>query len=426
MLPGIGRQHAPARRALDEALLDEIGLDNVLDRIARLGKTRRDRLDANGPAAEVDRDHVEIAPVELVEAETVHMQPRQRLVGDLLRHGFGPRHFRKVSHAPQQAAGDARCAARTPRDLARAGIGHTEPHQPRPAPDDQFQFLDRVEIQPHRNAEAVSQRRGQEPEARGGGNEGEFRQIDLHRARRRPLADDEVELEILHCRIKDFLHRRIEPVDFVDEEHIALLEIGEKRRKVAGFRDDRTGGGAEIDAEFLRHDLRQRGLAEARRPDEEHMVQRLTAILRRLDKDLQIGARLRLPGELVERLRPQSRIHILAAFVGRHQPGSFTHANRSSPLRARVPRQTRRFQPLVADGAENKAPALRTIDRPLMRDGSRFGNHPPAFPSKHLTCQFLEAEADQLGAVGALPAILERRRHRIGSLVARIAEIGER
>ena len=45
----------------------------------------------------------------------------------------------------------------------------------------------------------------------------------LHRARRRPLADDEVELEVLHRRIEDFLDRRIEPVDLVDEQHVARL-----------------------------------------------------------------------------------------------------------------------------------------------------------------------------------------------------------
>ncbi len=87
------------------------------------------------------------------------------------------------------------------------------------------------------------------------------REIDLHRARRRPLADDEVELEVLHRRIKDFLHRRVEPVDLVDEQHVARLEIGEQRGEIAGLGDHRTGGGAEIDAQFARHDLRQRGLA---------------------------------------------------------------------------------------------------------------------------------------------------------------------
>ena len=52
-------------------------------------------------------------------------------------------------------------------------------------------------------------------------------EIDAHRARRRPLADDEVELEVFERRIEDFLDRRIEPVDLVDEQHVAVFEIGE-------------------------------------------------------------------------------------------------------------------------------------------------------------------------------------------------------
>ena len=86
----------------------------------------------------------------------------------------------------------------------------------------------------------------------------------LHRARRRPLADDEVELKILHRRIEDLLDRRGQPVDLVDEQDVARLEIGEQRREIAGARDHRARRRAETDAQLARHDLRQRRLAEAR------------------------------------------------------------------------------------------------------------------------------------------------------------------
>ena len=77
------------------------------------------------------------------------------------------------------------------------------------------------------------------PRAGGGADQRELGEIDLDRARRRPFADDQVELEILHGGIENFLHRRIEPVDLVDEEDVALFEIGEQRRQVAGLGDDR-------------------------------------------------------------------------------------------------------------------------------------------------------------------------------------------
>ena len=55
------------------------------------------------------------------------------------------------------------------------------------------------------------------------------RQVDPHAARRRPLADDDVERAVLHRRIEHLLDHRIEPVDLVDEEHVVGLEIGQQR-----------------------------------------------------------------------------------------------------------------------------------------------------------------------------------------------------
>ena len=109
----------------------------------------------------------------------------------------------------------------------------------------------------------------------------EGRQVDAHRARRRPLADDEIELEILHRRIENLLDRRRQAMDLVDEQHVARLEIGEERRQIAGALDDRAGGRAEADAQLARDDLRQGRLAEARRPEQQHMIERLAARLRR-------------------------------------------------------------------------------------------------------------------------------------------------
>jgi hypothetical protein len=114
-----------------------------------------------------------------------------------------------------------------------------------------FQFLHRVEGEADGDAEPVAQRRGEQARACRGADQGELGEVDLHRARRRPFADDEVELEVLHGGIEDLLHRRIEPVDLVDEEHVALFEVRQLRREVARLGDDRAGGGAEADAEFL-------------------------------------------------------------------------------------------------------------------------------------------------------------------------------
>ena len=107
--------------------------------------------------------------------------------------------------------------------------------------------------------------------------------------------------EILHGGVEDLLDGRIEPVDLVDEEHVALLKPGQLRGEVAGLGDHRPGGRAEVDAELARHDLRQRrGLPRPGRPDEQHMVERLAPRLGRLDEHAQVFARGRLAGEVGE------------------------------------------------------------------------------------------------------------------------------
>ena len=234
--------------------------------------------------------------------------------------GIGGR--REIAHPAQQPAGDARRAARAARDLVGAVRRHADIEHARAAGHDLLEFLHGVEIQPHRNAEAVAQRIGQQAGARRRADQREFRQLDLDRARRRPLADDEVELEILHRGIEHFLDRRTEAMDFVDEQHVALFEIGQQCGEIAGLGDHRARGGAKADAELARHDLRQRGLAEAGRTDEQHVVQRLAALARRLDEDREILARLLLADELGQRLRTQRSVaDIVAAALGRDDAG---------------------------------------------------------------------------------------------------------
>ena len=194
-----------------------------------------------------------------------------------------------------------------PGDLVGAVVGEREADHAGAAPHDALKLRHCVEIQPHRDAEAIAQRRRQQARAGRRADQREFREIDLDRARRRPGADDEIELEILHRRIEDFLDRRIEAMDLVDEQNVARFEIGELGGEIAGLGDHRPGGRAEIDAEFARDDLRQRRLAEAGRPDEQHVIERFAARLGRFDEHFEILARRLLAGEIGEHLRAQAR-----------------------------------------------------------------------------------------------------------------------
>ena len=234
-----GEQPA-ARRALQEALLNEERLDDLLDCVARLGERRSDGVDADRTAAVVERNGRKIAAVHRVHAGGVDLKREQRLVGDRAVDCGCARNMREVAHALEQPPGDARGAARAARDLVGAVLRHRNAEDARAAVHDQLQLLARIEIEPHRNAETVAQRSGEQAGAGRRADQREAREIDLHRARRRPLADDQIELEVLHGGIEDFLDRGVEPVDLVDEQHVALFQVGEQRRKIAGLGDDGT------------------------------------------------------------------------------------------------------------------------------------------------------------------------------------------
>ncbi len=227
----------------------------------------------------------------------------------------------EVADPAQQPAGDARRAARAAGDLAGAVVGEVDAEQAGGAANDLLQLLDGVEIEADGNAEAVAQRRRQQSLPSRRTDQGEARQIDADRTRRRTFADHQVERAVLHRRIEHLLDRRIEAVDLVDEQDVAVLEIGQQRREVARLGDDRARGGAEADPHLAGEDSGERRLAEPGRAVEQHMVERLAAAFRGVDEHAQILARRLLADELVEALRPKRRVGILGGALGRGDSG---------------------------------------------------------------------------------------------------------
>ena len=99
-------------------------------------------------------------------------------------------------------------------------------------------------------------------------------------------------------------------MDLVDEQDVAILEVGEQRGEVARLGDHRARGRAEADAHLAREDLGQRRLAEPRRAVEQHMVERFAAALRGVDEHPQVLPRRLLADELVEGLRAKRRVGV--------------------------------------------------------------------------------------------------------------------
>ena len=177
-----------------------------------------------GPPPKLTAIAVEIAPVHHVEADRVDVEQLQRRVGELARRP-PPRPSTTAKSRTRRSSRPAmRGVPRERRAISLAPSSASARPSTRAArADDPLEFRDGVEVEADRNAEAVAQRRRQQPRPRRGADQRERRQVDLHRARRRPRADDEVELEILHRGIEDLLDRRVEAMDLVDEQHVARL-----------------------------------------------------------------------------------------------------------------------------------------------------------------------------------------------------------
>ena len=199
----------PRGRALQEAELEQIGLVDVLDRLGLLAERDGERREPDRAAAELHRrPRASSVAVEPLEPGLVDLEQLERLVGDRDRDHARVAHLGDVADAAQDAVRDPRRAARAPGDLV-GGVGlDLDAEDPRAAPDDRAELLGRVVVEPEREPEAVAQRRRQQAGARGRADERERRQVERQRARRRPLADDDVEPEVLERRVEDLLDRR--------------------------------------------------------------------------------------------------------------------------------------------------------------------------------------------------------------------------
>ena len=100
-------------------------------------------------------------------------------------------------------------------------------------------------------------------------------------------------------------------MDLVDEEHVARGEVQKDGAQGALVVDGRARADLDRHAELVGDDVGQRGLAETGRTAEKHMLHRLIAAARRLEKDAQVLADLLLADVLGEQPRPQSEVELL-------------------------------------------------------------------------------------------------------------------
>ena len=189
--------------------------------------------------------------------------------------------------------------------MGPGGLG-LDPEEPRRARDDLGEVGDVVVVEPFDDPEAVAERRGQEPGPSRGPDQREGLQVELDGARRRALADHDVELEFLQRGIEDLLDHRAQAVDLVDEQDAAALQVGEDRGEIGGALQDRSGGLAQARPHLVGDDVGECGLAEPRGTEEEHVVERLVTLAGRADEDLELVPHRPLADVLREPARAQA------------------------------------------------------------------------------------------------------------------------
>ncbi len=105
------------------------------------------------------------------------------------------------------------------------------------------------------------------------------------RPRRRPLTNNDIESVVLKCRIKNLLQHRLHAVDFINKKHLFVLQIGQNGSQVALDLQRRSRRRLKRRSHFVGNDVRQGRLAQARRPVEQNVIERLAARLCRFYRD---------------------------------------------------------------------------------------------------------------------------------------------
>ncbi len=213
---------------------------------------------------------------------------------------------------PRARSAIARAPAASIADAEHAGAAHDDPRE----------VAGRVVVEPVLDPEAVAQRRGEQPGARGGADQREARQVERDHPRARPDAERDRQLAVLHRGVERLLDRAREAVDLVDEEDRAVLEVVEVGRDVGLALERRAGGRDERHPQLLGDDPGEARLAQAGRAGEQHVVERVAARGRRRDRDAELLLELLLADELLEPARAQRRVElVLGALVRRLQRG---------------------------------------------------------------------------------------------------------
>ena len=261
----------------------------------------------------------------MVQPQLVHVHQVKGRPGHFLRNDAVIFHLGEIPHPFQDTVGQPGGASAAPGHLQRAPGLNLHLQHPGRMQDDQLKLLHRVELQMMNHPEAVTQRRRQKPCPGGGPHQGEFRQFQAHGAGGGAFPYHDVDTVVFHGRVQDLLHLAVQAVDLVHEQQVSLLQVVQDGRHLPGLLDGGPAGDLQMDAHLIGDDSRQRGLPQAGRPVEQHMVQGVPPQLCRFDIYLQILLHLGLTDIVIQFLRAQRAFYFDILFCDVRLNRTFLH-----------------------------------------------------------------------------------------------------
>ena len=299
-----------SRRTLQETFLDEERFVHFFHRTGIFTESRGDGGQAHWTSIELIDNGGENLVVDFIQAIAVDVQGFEGITGNLHIDASVAFHLGKVTHSTEQGIGNTRSASASGSNLA--GCLYIARHI-----EDACRTLDNasqdaivVILQVEVDAETGTKRSGKQTASGSCTHQRERTQFQLDASGRRALVYHDIDAIVFHSRIQVFFHDRTQAMDFINEKHIVRFEARKDTCQVARFVEYRAGCHLESYAQFIRYDVTQRGLSQARRAMQKHVVQRLGTKSGSLDEDAQIVHHLVLSVEVTEVQRSQGILEI--------------------------------------------------------------------------------------------------------------------
>ena len=273
MVGAFFRDTAAAGSALEKAELQEVGLVIILDRAGLVAGQGGDSGQTDGAIAVVFEHKAEHIAIGGIEAEFVDFHQLQGTQRHLVVDNPVAVYVGVIADAVDEAVRDAGSFSGARREKGGGGRLDFRIEDFRGAVDDLLDFGFAVIFEAVEDPEAVAKRTGEGAGAGRGADYGELREVEADVVGGGAFPDDDVEFIIFHRGVEDFFDGAAETVDFVDEEDVAFLEIGEDAGEVAGALDCWARGDAEICAHFVSDYVCHSGFPETRGAVEENVIQ---------------------------------------------------------------------------------------------------------------------------------------------------------